>query len=102
MTANVREVAANHAAGMQFIGLLYPAMKLHEPAYRALVKADASADSFLHITNPSLWKAMRMGAGRANYEAQVKLAHAALAFIKVVDEVLPTLPPGEAGDAILG
>lgn len=102
MTANVRAVATDHQIAMQSIGLIYRLLKVHEPSYRALVEADEQADSFLHITNPSLWKAMRMGAGRANYEAQVKLAHAALAFIKVVDEVLPTLPPGEAGDAILG
>ena len=59
-----------------------------------LIDAERSMHSYLHITDPTLYRAAINSKG---LDLQVKLAKAALAFILAVHEVKDALP--EKGDA---
>lgn len=61
----------------------------NRPKLEALIQADRDLDNFGHIVDPTLWKRVRMGPERANYEAQIKIAQATLAYLRELDNALP-------------
>jgi hypothetical protein len=78
-----------HKMAMEAIGFAAHLLTPQADTLSALVKAEQSMHSHLHITDPTLYmRAIRSDGLRQ----QVELAKAALAFIAVVQKVKAELP----------
>ena len=73
-----------HRMAMDAIGFAAQLLTPQADALAALVKAEQSMHSFLHITDPTLY--MRASRDKG-LQQQVRLAKAALAFIREVQAV---------------
>ena len=73
-----------HKMAFDAIGFAAQMMMPNVEAYRALVEAEQSVHSYMHITDPTLYRAAIHSDG---LRQQVELAKAALAFILAVQKV---------------
>ena len=77
-------MTSQHKTAMDAIGFAAQVLTPQADAYAALIEAERSMHSHLHITDPTLY--MRTMHDRC-LDQQVRLAKAALAFILAVQEV---------------
>ena len=75
---------AEHSMAMQAIGLAARMMTPWHEQYAALIEAERSMHSYMHITDPTLYRDALASDG---LRQQVTLARAALAFILAVQDV---------------
>ena len=78
-----------HNLAFDAIGMCRQLLTRNRPKLEALIQADRDLDNFGHIVDPTLWKRVRMGPERANYEAQIKIARATIAYLSELDTALP-------------
>lgn len=81
-----------HRAAMEAIGMARMVLAPHQEQFDALLKAESDAHSYLHITNPTLYRDM---ISSKNFERQTRLIKAAIAFLAAVNDVAAELPPDE-------
>jgi hypothetical protein len=84
-----------HELAMQSIGFAAQILTPHADAIGALIDADQRMHSYLHITDPTLYRRAIHSKGLKH---QVRLAKAALAFILEVQGVKRDLGHGGIGD----
>jgi hypothetical protein len=87
------EAAAKHKMAFDAIGFAAQVLTPNVEALQALVEAERRMHSYLHITDPTLYMRAMDDKG---LKVQVKLAEAALRFIKVVQECKDELGPPAA------
>lgn len=73
-----------HKMAFDAIGMAAQILTPNHAHLTALIEAERSMHSHLHITDPTLYKRAMHDKG---LEQQVRLARAALAFIAVVEEI---------------
>lgn len=84
-----------HKMAMDAVGFAAQLLTPQTDTLAALVKAEQSMHSSLHITDPTLYMRAIQSDG---LRQQVKLARAALAFIRAVQEVKDELAPHQGPD----
>lgn len=85
-----------HKMAFDAIGFAAQVLTPNADALAALVRAEQQMHSHLHITDPTLYRAAIYSDG---LRQQVKLAKAALAFIRAVQEVKAEIAGGAEGAA---
>lgn len=83
-----------HRMAMEAVGFAAQLLTPQAEYLGKFIDAERSMHSYLHITDPTLYRAAINSKG---LDLQVRLAKAALAFIVAVQEVKDALP--EKGDA---
>ena len=73
-----------HKMAMDAIGMAAQVLGPNAERYEALIEAERSMHSSLHITDPTLYRRALADEGLSQ---QVALCKAAVAFLKVVDQV---------------
>ena len=77
-------VSPEHEMAMQAIGIFRQLMGQHREQFEKLLKAESDMQSFGHILDPTLYRDMLYS---KNFARQIRLVHAALAFLNEVDAV---------------
>lgn len=83
-----------HKTAMEAVGFAAQILTPQADTLMALVNAENQMHSYMHITDPTTYiKAVNS----KSLAQQVKLAHAALAFVRAVQEVKSELAAGVVG-----
>ena len=77
-------VSTEHKLAMDTIGFLYQTLKAVKPHLETLLEAERQMHNIGHILDPTLYRDMIYS---KSFQAQIKVARAALQFVNAVDEV---------------
>lgn len=93
MDATATAQAVQHKAAMDAIGFAAQLLTPNADTLAALIEAERSMHSHMHITDPTFYRCAMNDKG---LEQQVRLAKAAMAFIRAVQEIKDELEQGDA------